>query len=76
MLSLISASAKLIYQAMICRILIQTQTVASYYNCTASYSQCGKSLIRAFEIKNDRKTKNLNEGDGFYQTLRIRWTDK
>ena len=36
----------------------------SNYNCTAPDSQCGKSLIRAFEIKNDRKTKSLNEGSG------------
>ena len=46
------------------RIRIQTWTIASYYNCTAPDSQCGKSLIRTFEIKNDRKTNNLNEGDG------------
>ena len=39
----------------------------SDYNCTAPDSQCGKSLIRAFEIKNDRETKNLNESNGSYQ---------
>ena len=55
---------------MICRIRIQTQTVVSYYNCTAPDSQCSKSVIRAFEIENDRKRKNLNEGNGSYQ-----WSD-
>ena len=47
---------------MICRIRIQTQTVASYYNCTASDSQCGKSLIRAFKIRNViEKQKKLEQ---------------
>ena len=61
---------------MIRQIQIQTRTVASYYNCSTPDSPSGKSLIGASEIKNDRQTKNLNEGDGSYQTLRILWTDK
>ena len=54
----------------VCRIWIQTWTVGSYYNCTAQDSQCGKCLIRAFEIKKERKAENLKEGNGS-----CKWSD-